>query len=226
MNMANHRPISIAEQIFEQLEQEILSGKYAKGETISELKLSEELGVSRTPVREAISRLLQERLVKDGVRGLEVVGISEEDVVDMYEVRSRLEGLAAAKAAKTISSQRLSEIQETLEMQHFFIQKQAQSGEDRSEKIRDLDSKFHELLYESSGSQVLMDVLHPMHKKITKYRKASMSRSNRAEESWQEHHAIYTALVAGDAEGAEAAAIAHIQGAKQRITHLNDDSNV
>lgn len=223
--MANHRPISIAEQIFEQLEREILSGKYSKGDVVSELKLSEELGVSRTPVREAISRLIQERLLKEGVKGLEVVGISKDDVMDMYEVRSRLEGLAAAKAAAHATPGKLAEMEETLEMQRFFIQKQIQSGEDRSEKIRDLDSQFHELLYEASGSQVLIDVLQLMHKKITKYRKASMSRSNRAQESWNEHRAIYAALVAGDVESAEAAAIEHIRYAKDRIANMEEITN-
>ncbi|MCF0136464.1 MAG: GntR family transcriptional regulator [Lachnospiraceae bacterium] len=221
--MANHKTVSIADQIFEQLEQEILSGKYVKGDVISELKLSEELGVSRTPIREAISRLLMERLLKEGVRGLEVVGVSMEDVMDMYEVRARLEGMAAGMAAKNISPQMLAAIQETLEMQHFFIGKQATGGGDRSEKIRDLDSRFHELLYEASDSHVLIDVLQPIHKKITKFRKASMRRTNSAEESWQEHHAIYTALVSGNAEEAELAAVEHIRKAKNRIAEIKDE---
>ena len=81
--MRDHRTISIADQIFEQLEKEILSGKYKRGEILSELKLSEELGVSRTPVREAIRRLEQEHILKDSGKGLTVVGISKTDMLDM-----------------------------------------------------------------------------------------------------------------------------------------------
>ena len=63
--MYEHRSISLADQIFEKLEKDILTGKYAQGETLTETKLSEELGVSRTPVREALRRLSQEKLIKD-----------------------------------------------------------------------------------------------------------------------------------------------------------------
>ena len=79
--MRDHRTISIADQIFEQLEKEILSGKYKRGEQLSELKLSEELGVSRTPIREAIRRLEQEHILADTGKGLTVVGISKTDML-------------------------------------------------------------------------------------------------------------------------------------------------
>ena len=81
--MRDHRTISIADQIFEQLQDEILSGKYKKGEILSEAKLSEELGVSRTPIREAVRRLEQERILDETGRGIVVVGISAEDTLTM-----------------------------------------------------------------------------------------------------------------------------------------------
>ena len=74
--MKEHRNISIADQIFEQLEREILSGKYRRGEILSELRLSKELDVSRTPIREALLRLEQENIVAESGRGMEVIGIS------------------------------------------------------------------------------------------------------------------------------------------------------
>ena len=98
--MRDHRTISIADQIFEQLQDEILSGKYKKGEILSEARLSEELGVSRTPVREAVRRLEQERILDETGKGIVVVGISAEDMLDMYDIRIQLEGQAAARAAK------------------------------------------------------------------------------------------------------------------------------
>ena len=72
----DHKPISIADQVFEKLERDILSGKYPQGEILSELRLSGELGVSRTPIREAIRRLEQERILEDSGHGLVVIGIS------------------------------------------------------------------------------------------------------------------------------------------------------
>ena len=74
--MRDHKPISIADQVFEKLERDILSGKYPQGEILSELRLSGELGVSRTPIREAIRRLEQERILEDSGHGLVVIGIS------------------------------------------------------------------------------------------------------------------------------------------------------
>ena len=79
--MRDHKPISIADQVFEKLERDILSGKYPQGEILSELRLSGELGVSRTPIREAIRRLEQERILEDSGHGLVVIGISREDIV-------------------------------------------------------------------------------------------------------------------------------------------------
>lgn len=88
--MREHKSISIADQIFEQLERDILTGKYPRGEVLSELRLSAELGVSRTPVREAIRRLEQENILEESGRGVVVIGISREDMLDMYEIRMRL----------------------------------------------------------------------------------------------------------------------------------------
>ena len=79
--MRDHKPVSIADQVFEQLERDILSGKYPQGEVLSELRLSGELGVSRTPIREAVRRLEQEHILEDTSRGMMVVGISREDIV-------------------------------------------------------------------------------------------------------------------------------------------------
>ena len=218
--MLNHRPISISEQVFEQLEKDILSGKYRKGEIVNELKLSEELGVSRTPVRESLSRLQQEHLLEDTGKGLIVVGISRQDMMDMYEIRLRLEGLATEMAAKNITQEALDEIGETLEMQNFFYEKALATGEDRSDKIKDLDSRFHEIIHESCGSNSLRDVLQPIHKKITKYRKASVQKKSRAAESLKEHYAIYEALKSRDAEKASELMLLHVKNARDSIAQM------
>lgn len=215
--MREHRTISIADQIFEQLERDILTGKYQRGEVLSELRLSAELGVSRTPIREAVRRLEQENILKETGRGMVVIGISREDMLDMYEIRLRIEGLAARRAAANISDEQLKQMEETLDLQSFYIDKQ--EG-DSAEQIRDMDSRFHELLYESSGSRAFHETLSALHKKIMKYRSASVSKHSRALLSLEEHRAIYKALAAHDGDAAEKAALNHVVNARDSMAEM------
>ena len=176
--MRDHKPISIADQVFEKLERDILSGKYPQGEILSELRLSGELGVSRTPIREAIRRLEQERILDDTGHGLVVIGISRQNMLDIYEIRLQLEGLAAKRAAASITDDVLSELKEVLDLQRFYIESEKEPGEN-SDQIKNLDSRFHELLYNSCGSRPYADTLISLHKKIIKYRKASVTHHSR-----------------------------------------------
>ena len=115
-----HRTISIADQVFEILEKDILTGVYTRGELLTETKLSEKLGVSRTPIREALRRLEQERLVVGTSRGMRVVGLDTRDIEDIYEIRIRVEGLAARRAAERATGEQLAELKRVLDMQEFF----------------------------------------------------------------------------------------------------------
>ena len=215
--MKQHKNISIADQVFEQLERDILAGKYPRGEQLSELRLSAELGVSRTPVREAIRRLEQEKLLEDAPRGVIVVGISREDMMDMYEIRLRLEGPMARRAAENISDEQLHQMREILDLQHFYCERQRS---DSSDQIKNLDSRFHELLYTANGSRTFYDVLSRLHKRITKFRRASVSRRSRALESIAEHEAIYEALAARDPDRAEAAVLLHTRNALASMAEM------
>lgn len=206
-----HKTVSLADQIFEQLEHEILTGVYSRGEIFTEISLSEKLGVSRTPIREAMRRLEQERILEITSRGASVIGISENDIRDMYEIRIRTEGLAARMAAENITEQGKKELSDIVELQEFYTEK----GD--ADNIKNMDSKFHEALYKLSGSTVLFDTLHPLHKKVMKYRKASVQNSSRAKSSSGEHREIYNAITAGDGDLAEALTIKHIKNARDHI---------
>ncbi|MDR9824827.1 GntR family transcriptional regulator, partial [Vibrio sp. FNV 38] len=81
--MREFRTTSLADQVFEKLENDIILGVYPRGEVLTELKLVEQLGVSRTPIREALRRLEQERLISDTGKGSVVMGITEEDLLDI-----------------------------------------------------------------------------------------------------------------------------------------------
>ena len=217
--MREHRSISIADQIFEQLERDILSGRYARGEILSEMGLAKQLGVSRTPVREAIRRLEQENILQETGRGLLVVGISQEDMLDMYDIRLQIEGLAARRAAARITDGELAAMRETLDLQRFYIDK---GTETNSDQIKNLDSQFHEQLYSASGSKAYCDTLLSLHKKITKFRRASVSKSSRALHSLEEHEAIDRALTAHDGDAAARAATEHAAQARDRIKDMGE----
>ena len=98
--ISEQRNLSLAEQVFERLENEILCGKYPIGEVLTEMKLAGDLGVSRTPVREALHRLEQEHLVETMPKGILIVGVSRQDLTDIFAVRARIEGLASRAAAE------------------------------------------------------------------------------------------------------------------------------
>lgn len=209
--MLEHRTVSLAEQVFERLETEILSGKYQRGELLTEMKLVSDLGVSRTPVREALHRLEQEHLVETSSKGILVVGVTQKDLEDIFAIRMRIEGMASAEAARRITEEELAELRETLELQEFYVPKKD------ADRIKGMDSKFHQLLYRFSGSAVLNDTLLPLHKKVQKFRKASVENENRAVLSAQEHRAIFEAIASRNSALAEQCTIAHIANAAAHI---------
>lgn len=219
----DHKSVSIADQIFEQLEHDILIGKYPRGEVLTEMRLTAELGVSRTPVREALRRLEQEHIIQETGRGAVVIGISREDMFDMYEIRIHTEGIAAARAAKNITPEQLAKMKDILELQNFYIEKKAEGDkQENTDNIKNLDSQFHELLYTCSASKAYVDTLLPIHRKMIKYRKASIKRHSRATESLKEHLAIYEALKDGDADKAYELARIHVINARDNI--MNGDN--
>ena len=215
--MREHKNISIADQIFEQLERDILSGKYPRSTVLSELGLSKELGVSRTPVREAIRRLEQEDILEECGKGMIVVGITPEDMQDMFEIRLAIEGEAARRAAMNISDEQLGRMREILDLQRFYSEKE---GENSSDQIKNMDSQFHEILYLASDSRPYIRTLLPLHKRMMKMRKASVSKHSRAMRSLEEHEAIYEALLRHDPDAAEKAVLTHSRNARERMTGL------
>lgn len=210
--MIEHKTISLADQVFEHLERDILSGKYQRGEILTELKLSAELGVSRTPVREALRRLAQEHIIEETSKGITVIGINEEDLRDIFDIRERLEGTAARLAALRHTDEQLAQLKEALDLQEFYYKKSD------PEQIKQMDNRFHELVYRLSGSMTFYDTLIPLHKKVQKYRRASVENHSRAEASVKEHRAVFEAIAAKDADAAELQMTKHIHNAYTHIT--------
>lgn len=215
--MIVQKSFSLADQVFDRLENDILTGVYPRGSVLTEMKLCQELGVSRTPIREALRRLEQEHLIESHSRGLVVIGITRQDAMLIYEVRKRIEGLAAGVCAAKITDEQLAQMRDIIDLQEFYAQKQD------SEKVRMLDNQFHEAVYRASGSAVLYDTLMPLHRKIQKYRKASLAVRSRAKESSREHRQVFEAIAARDPKAAEQAMLAHVASAQSFLTELKED---
>lgn len=209
--MIEHKTISLADQVFEHLENDILSGKYQRGEILTESKLSTELGVSRTPIREALRRLEQEHIIEESGKGSMVIGINEKDLADIFMIRKSLECQAAALAAQNRTDEQLKALKEALEFQEFYLHKHD------AEQIKLMDNRFHEILYKLSGSTAFYDTLVPLHKKIQKYRRVSIENRSRAAASVAEHRKIYDAIAARDTSLAAVSASEHVENAYKHI---------
>ena len=203
--------LSIADQIFNELENDILTGYYEYNELLTEMKLSETLGVSRTPVREALSRLAQEHIVEMTSKGARVLGITEKDIEDIYAVRYRIESLAAKMAAENADEQGLKELKRLLDLQEFYTEKDDHDGTNKA------DSGFHQALYALTKSPTMINTLGPLHRRIVKYRRVSYETPDRARTSLNEHKGIYEAIAAHDGEKAEELMRNHIEKARISI---------
>ena len=206
-----YKTVSLADQVFDRLEADILGGKYQQGEIITELRLCSELGVSRTPVREALRRLSQEHLIEDTPKGTMVMGITRKDFEDMCAIRIRIEGLAVRGFIANMTEDGLRELREAIDFQEFYLSKSD------ADQLRIMDSRFHDTIYNRCGSMILRDTLAPLHKKVQKFRRQSMQERSRAVKSVEEHKAIYEAIAAKQPDLAEKLMIEHVDHALKNI---------
>ncbi len=209
--MKEFRTTSLADQVFERLENDIISGVYPRGEILTELKLVEQLGVSRTPIREALRRLEQERLIDETGKGSLVLGITEDDLEDIMNIREHIEALAAYYATVNMNPEALSELKHIVELQEFYYQK----GD--LEHLRQADDAFHDAINLASRRNVIIDTLIPLHRKTRRYRRLSMEDRSRVDRTILEHRAIFEAIAEGDAELARSRTAAHIRNAREHM---------
>lgn len=202
---------SLADQVFDRLENDIIQGVYPKGEILTELKLVEQLGVSRTPIREALRRLEQERLIEDTGKGSRVLGITEDDLMDIMTIRERVEGVAAYYATINMTPEGLAELTHIVDLQEFYFSK----GD--AEHLRQVDDQFHDAICTLSKRNVIMDTLIPLHRKTRRYRRLSMEDWSRTTNTKREHYEIYQAMTSGNAELAQELTAQHITNAKNHM---------
>ena len=207
--MKTYKTTSLADQVFEKLENDIIQGIYPRGELLTELKLVEQLGVSRTPIREALRRLEQERLIEDTGKGSRVLGITVEDLEDIMNIRQRIEGLAAYYATVNLTEEGLKELSHIVDLQEFYFSKRDK------EHLRQVDDAFHDMICTLSGRSVISDTLIPLMRKTRRYRRVAIDNWERTTNTMNEHKAIFQAIASRNAELAQELATDHIFHAKQ-----------
>jgi DNA-binding GntR family transcriptional regulator len=209
--MRNYKTTSLADQVFEKLESDIIQGVYKRGELLTELKLVEQLGVSRTPIREALRRLEQERLIEDTGKGSRVLGITKEDLEDIMNIRERIEGLAAYYAALNMTPEGLKELSHIVDLQEFYFSKQDK------EHLRQVDDQFHDMICILSKRSVISDTLIPLMRKTRRYRRVAIDNWERTTKTMTEHRQMFDAIAHGNADLALELATAHIVQAKRYL---------
>lgn len=205
---------SLRGKVFNQIREEILAGDYRVRDELKEAAISKRLGVSRTPVREALRQLELEGLVSIiPNKGAYVNGITARDIYDIYVIRSYLEGLCAKWACENISREQIEELEEIIYLSEFHIKKE------HWEQIFELDNRFHFYLYKACGSKILEHILSDYHHYVERVRKNTLSSKERARKASEEHKAILDAVLNKDEEKAEKLANEHIFRSLENIEH-------
>ncbi len=203
---------SLRGRVFNRLREDILSGKYEEHEELKEMAIGEEMGVSRTPVREAFRQLELEGLIQIiPNRGAYVTGITEKDVRDIYMIRSMLEGLCARWATEHITQEQMDEMEENVYLAEFHAKK------GHLEQLAELDNRFHDILYEACNSKILEHQLKDFHQYVLRVRRKTLANANRGPKSNEEHKQIMEAIRDRNADLAEQLAHQHMINAYENM---------
>jgi DNA-binding GntR family transcriptional regulator len=205
---------SSAEAVYLTLRGRFADGGLAPGERLTEATLAQELGVSRTPVREALGRLLADGLVVPSARGVAVAALGREEIEQIYELRAVLEGLAAGQTARRQAAGLIApaEVRRIQEAADAVEQAVADGDAKRSARA---NLAFHRAFGLAPGNPFLEDALHRVWDRIAVSTVSNLTDGEWARTVLGQHQAICTAIVDGDADGARGAAEEHIRAAAQ-----------
>ena len=153
----------------------------------------------------------QERLIEDSGKGSVVLGITRDDLMDIMDIRIRIEGLASMYAAMNITPEGVEELTHLIDLQEFY-----QSKNDIS-RLQAADDEFHAAICRLSKRNIINDALIPLHRKTRLYRKIAMEDHERSPKTLQEHREIYQAIISGDGPLAKTLMKKHIENAKNHM---------
>lgn len=202
----------LREVVCETLRQAIRDGVFKPGERLMEVTLAEELGVSRTPVREAIRKLeLEGFVVMIPHRGTYVADISLKDVTQVFEIRSALEELAAQLAAERITPDEIEFLERMLVEIGTFME------EKNMDKVVEADINFHEVLYKASRNERLVEIIHNLREQTLRFRTMSMNQPGRLVKTWEEHRLLVEAIADRNPAQAREIARIHMEHSEQAL---------
>ena len=210
LDLQNHRPLR--EIVYEELKRQILVGEIAPGTRMVEVELAEDMGVSRTPVREAIRKLEKEGLVTiEPRRGAYASDISIKDMVDVLEVRQMLEGMAASMAAQKVTEEEKLDFVEANSAYKNAVKK------GNIEEIIRYDELFHQLIVSYSGNKTLNQLLSQVQELALRFRYIYYDDFSRYENMPVEHEEIEEAIISGDTQKAKVVAEEHVERLKKFV---------
>lgn len=219
-NLRIDRPKSLSRMVAEEIKEAILKGVLRPGDKLVETSLTESLGVSRTPLREAFRELAAEGYITVVPhKGAYVSSLSEEDVLDLYAITSVLEGLATRLAAQNIRTE-----QDRERLRSLYNELKDQNIQGNVDAYWAANGKFHEFIAEASGNARLIDLIKNLRRQILKTRVISMRYPERLENSMAEHEEILCAVLAGEGDRAERLVIAHLEKQREFVLDLIQNS--
>lgn len=208
------RNTSYAEQARMLLRRSILNGVYTPGQRLKEMEISRDLGISRSPVREAIQGLANEGLVKIAPqKGAFVANLDATEMAELYEVREGLEIMVVQLAAERAETPQIMDLRELLEATRSSLDRQKSAGYPRT-----LD--FHRRLSALSGNRKLAQEVNEINAQLELARLRSAYKPGRAEQAYEEHLAIFNALRRQDPEAAADAMREHIRHGKDNMLSM------
>lgn len=209
-DIQNHKPLR--EMVYEELKIQILTGAIVPGTRMMEVDLAEEMGVSRTPIREAIRKLEKEGLVTiEPRRGAYASLISTQDMVEILEVRQDLEGLAAYFAASRMTPYEMRQLKDIASKYNDAV-----AAGNMQNMIR-YDTQFHRKIVDSCNNKILVNMVEQLQELVLRFRYIYYDNFRRAENMPEEHQEIIDSIASGDADRARQAADVHIDRLKQLI---------
>lgn len=206
--------------VTENLRQAIVKGVFPPGSRLMEIQLATEMGVSRTPVREAIRKLeLEGLVVMIPRRGAYVANLSIKDISDVYEIRTALDELAARLAAERINDEELEELQRDLVLFERYAEERDVN------KIVELDGAFHDVLYRASRNDRLVGIISNLREQITSIRGRSMLYPGRLKKTIDEHREIVDCIAQRDPDKSERAVRRHMEQAERTLLKLIEEQS-
>lgn len=197
---------------YQQLRQQIISGELAPGERVTEEELATSLGLSRTPVREALRQLKAEALVEQLANGNTVVtAITEETATQIGLIRSRLEGALTREACHNLTDAQLAQLERLVQLSYRLF-------DDEQEVLR-LGKEFHQIIHEASGNIWGLSMLRQINGHVDRLRSIATVQIGRSKQASGEHEQIYLALQNKDADLAEKLMQEHIAESSARATN-------